>query len=83
MLKASTLRCLVVPKLEQLTKPTLTPDEIRRLYIAAKQPGPYSVRNVAILSLLLDTGIRASELIGLTIDNTHLSPVDAYLVIMG
>ncbi|HEY3412828.1 MAG TPA: tyrosine-type recombinase/integrase [Armatimonadota bacterium] len=41
------------------------PDELERLFAAAKE-SHHPKRDVAILSLLLDTGIRASELCGIT-----------------
>lgn len=41
------------------------------------------VRDTAIVSLLLDTGIRASELCGLTIGNTVLDARDAHIKILG
>lgn len=41
------------------------------------------VRDKAILSCLFDTGMRASELCGLTLENVHLSKCDAYLKIYG
>lgn len=41
------------------------------------------VRDRAILSCLFDTGMRASELTGLTLENVHLSKHDPYLKIYG
>lgn len=40
-------------------------------------------RNKAIIITLLDTGIRASELCGLTLDNTFLSSAEPYLIVRG
>jgi integrase/recombinase XerD len=41
------------------------------------------MRDKAILSLLLDTGIRANELCSLTLDNVHLDTKDCYLMVSG
>lgn len=40
-------------------------------------------RDKAILSILIDCGIRSSELCGLTLDNLHLEPYNAFLKCMG
>lgn len=84
-IKSSTLRSLAVPKLEQKAKPVLTADEIGRLYAACKQvhTKQLSTRDTAILSQLLDTGVRASELFGLTMGNVHLDPQDSYVLVLG
>jgi len=84
-IKPSTLRSLAVPKLEELTKPILTLDEIHRLYEACQQEctKQLATRDTAILSLLLDTGVRASELCGLTLVNVHLDQRDSYILVYG
>lgn len=84
-IKSSTLRSLAVPRLEQKTKPVLTVDEIDRLYAACKQGHTKQLvtRDTAILSMLLDTGVRASELCGLTMGNAHLDPQDSYVLVLG
>jgi site-specific recombinase XerD len=71
-------RRITLPKRAQKLLPVLTPDQVRRLTLACE-----SVRDRAILSVLLDTGIRASQLCGLTIDRTVLTQDDAYLVVHG
>jgi integrase/recombinase XerD len=62
-----------------------TDDHIRALFEACKKEETEEliVRDRAILSCLFDTGMRASELVGLTLDNVHLSKHDAYLKIYG
>ncbi len=40
-------------------------------------------RDRAILSILLDTGIRANELCSLTLDKVHLDTQDAYITVHG
>jgi site-specific recombinase XerD len=63
-IKTGIIHALAVPKLDQKTKTTLTAEEIGRLYAACKREGTheFSVRATAIFSVLLDTGLRASEL---------------------
>ncbi|HEX9037669.1 MAG TPA: tyrosine-type recombinase/integrase [Ktedonobacterales bacterium] len=74
-----------LPRVEQKVIETFSPDHLKRLFsAAAKEMTPALIaRDRAILSVLLDTGVRASELCGLTLDNTHLSPDDAYLKVYG
>jgi site-specific recombinase XerD len=69
---------VALPKRAQKLLPILTPDQVKRLTLACE-----SVRDRALLSVLLDTGIRASELCGLTLDRTILTQDDAYLVVYG
>lgn len=72
-------RRITLPKRAQKLLPILTPDQVRRLTLACGE----SIRDRAILAVLLDTGIRASELCGLTLDRTILTQEDAYLVVHG
>ena len=84
-IKASVLKSLTVPKLEQKTKPVLTSDEIKQLYAACKEETTkqLATRDMAILSVLLDTGLRATELCSLTLNNVHLDPGDSYILVFG
>lgn len=61
---------------------TFTPEQIAALFAAAEQQ-PFPVRDKAILAVLLDTGVRASELVGLTLDCCWLDSYDSYLKVMG
>lgn len=74
-----------LPKVERKVIETFTPDQIKKLlYVTVKEMSPaLAARDKAILCVLLDTGIRATELCGLTLDNTHLTPDDAYLKVLG
>jgi site-specific recombinase XerD len=70
---------ITLPKRAQKLLPVLSPDQIRRLMLACEG----NLRDRAILSVLLDTGIRASELCGLTLDRVVLTQEDAYLIVFG
>ncbi len=59
------------PKLPQPVIQILTEQEINTLVEAINPKCFLGARLYAIVLLLLDTGIRASELCGLTLDNTH------------
>lgn len=62
-----------LPKVEREFIPTFTPDDVEKMMDACESLGRYgasvrkamTARNRAILSVLIDTGIRRSELIGL------------------
>ncbi len=69
-------------KAEQPIIETFTPEQIAALFAATGEQ-PFPIRDRAIVSVLLDTGIRASELVGLTIDCCWLDPDDSYLKILG
>ena len=71
-------RRISLPRRAQKLLPVLTQDQIRRLNLACE-----TLRDRAILAVLLDTGIRASELCGLTLDRVVLTQDDAYLVVHG
>jgi len=78
---------IAMPKRDEKVIKTLSPDYISRLYTAAGQLDkryPWFVdRDRAILALLLDTGIRANELCDLTLDRTHLSTDDSFVMVNG
>lgn len=57
------------PKTPQSIKPVFSDDEIQRLVKACDAYSPaLAARNRALIFLLLDTGVRAGELCGLTLD---------------
>lgn len=61
-----------------------TPEQIKRLFAACAEERTLPLaRDRAILSVLLDTGIRASELCGLTLENAFLEPQEAFLRVFG
>lgn len=61
------------PKLPQTVIETLTDEEIKRLLASINPNCMLGARALVIVVMLLDTGIRASELLSLTLGNTDLS----------
>ncbi len=58
----------------------LTNEEIKRLLeIPAKLSTPKAIRDLAILELILGTGIRANELASLNVEMVNLDPENPYL----
>ncbi len=64
---------LELPKLEQKLPRVLSMDEVDRLIEAPDRSKPQGVRDTALLEILYGTGMRVSELIGLNMDDIHLS----------
>lgn len=61
------------PKLERSLPKVLSLKEVERLLDSPKANDHYGVRDKAMLELLYATGIRVSELIGLNIEDAHLT----------
>ena len=61
------------PKTEKKVIEALTPDEVARLMRCCSGKTTFDVRNTAILSLLLDSGLRVSELAALIVDDINMS----------
>lgn len=76
---------LKMPKVDKKVVEVFTPQQLVKLYAACQdQASPiYRARDMAMLALLLDTGIRASELCTLTLDRTHLDHTDPYIRVIG
>lgn len=72
---------LKAPRMTQKAVEILADAEIARILKALASPNASNVRNRAIFLTLLDTGIRASELLTLTIPRAHLE--DGYLLVLG
>ena len=72
---------LKAPKMAKKAVEILTDAEIARILKALASPNASNVRNRAIFLTLLDTGIRASELLTLTIPRAHLD--EGYLLVLG
>ncbi len=73
---------LVFPKIEKSLPIYLTENEIERLFkVAKRDESPRGRRNKVILSLLYATGMRISELLGLTIDQVQFDT--GFIQVMG
>lgn len=68
-IERSPMERMKVPAIPEQPVPVLTDDELARLLAVAKGNTFENRRDTAILRLLLDTGIRASELVGLAMDD--------------
>jgi integrase/recombinase XerD len=64
---------LELPKLEQKLPRVLLMEEVDRLIEIPDRSKPQGVRDNALLEILYGTGMRVSELIGLDLDDIHLS----------
>ena len=64
---------LELPKLEQKLPRVLSMEEVDKLIDAPDRSKPQGVRDNALLEILYGTGMRVSELIGLDMDDIHLS----------
>jgi integrase/recombinase XerD len=73
------------PKLENTIIETFSPEQIEALFKACdkEESEHLQVRDRAILSVLLDAGLRATELCTLTIGNISLDPKDPYVRVLG
>jgi site-specific recombinase XerD len=60
------------PSVPEQPVPILTDDQLTRLLDTCKGATFENMRDRAVIRLLIDTGIRASELIGLTLDDVDL-----------
>jgi site-specific recombinase XerD len=85
LVSEKTPKRIELPRVDAKVIETFTPDQIKRLFAACEKEftQTLTMRDKAILSVLLDTGIRASELVGLTLDNVFLSAQDAYIRVFG
>lgn len=71
-LDESPMKGIKMPKIPKLMMPCFMKDEARRLLDPASYNGQFAVRNRTIVMLLLDTGIRLSELTRLRMRDLHL-----------
>src|SRR5258706_10616248 len=67
-----------MPRVEKKVIAVLTPAHLDALMRAAT-----STRDKALLAVLFDTGLRAQEVCGLTLDNTHFDLDGAWLKVRG
>ncbi|WP_342512317.1 site-specific tyrosine recombinase XerD [Sporosarcina sp. FSL K6-1522] len=64
---------LELPKLEQKLPRVLSVDEVDTLITTPDSSKPQGVRDQALLEILYGTGMRVSELIGLNLEDIHVS----------
>ncbi len=95
IVKERTVKRIEMPKVEQVLVETFTPAEIKALFAACSKANEPELRarDYAILALLLDTGIRASELAfdsyrpqeltGLRMEHTFTNPSDPHIRVYG
>lgn len=75
---------LVQPKAPDYLIPTFTPEHIEKMLAACDQKTREGFRDYALLLVLLDTGMRVSELCGLRLDDVHVSGSSgAYVKVFG
>lgn len=70
-------------KVDRRVIATLSDDEIGRIFEAIDTRTKLGARDYAMVFLLLDTGIRAGELCGLTMDNIHLEQDPGWIKVRG
>lgn len=85
LVSEKTPKRMTMPKVEQKVIETFTDQQLKELFAACKREYAehLQVRDATILSVLIDTGIRAAELCTLTLDHVHLDPQDAYITVQG
>jgi len=71
-LKANPMELIRKPKVDKLLPRTLTSDEIKALLRVAKGKGFLGKRNAALVALMFDSGLRASEVCGLKLTDVSL-----------
>jgi site-specific recombinase XerD len=75
------LKPLKPPRIQRKVVHVLSDDEVARLLARFDQNDSFGCRDYAIVWTLLDTGLRASELCGLTVENAHIE--QGYLKVLG
>jgi site-specific recombinase XerD len=71
-----------LPKSDEQVLETFTPEQLAAM-LAVTADQVFAVRDRAIVAVLIDTGIRASELCGLTIDSVWLDQDDSFIRVRG
>ena len=75
------VRDLIAPKIDTRQVEPFSENDIKLLIHEVSGPSPYKLRLRAAMLLLLDTGLRASEICSLTIGDLHLK--EGYAIVMG
>jgi integrase/recombinase XerD len=78
---ANLLKPLRPPRIQQKVTEVLSDEEINRLLTSLDPHEAFGARYLAMVWTLLDCGLRASELCGLTLENAHLE--EGYLKVLG
>jgi integrase/recombinase XerD len=81
LVKTHQVRALQAPKSDSRQVEPFTEQEIKHLVHEVSGPLPYNLKMRATVLLLLDTGLRASETVNLTIGDLHLK--EGYTIVMG
>lgn len=79
--ESNLLAVLEFPRTPRRVPPSLSEGDIRRLLQAVNQSTLAGVRDYALLCLFLDTGLRLSEAVGLTMADLHLE--EGWVRVMG
>ncbi len=85
VVKPAVVKKIKMPKTQKSVIDIFTTAQLQALFVACQYEynEHLQVRARAILSVLIDTGIRASELCTLTLEHTHLDPGDAFVKVLG
>ncbi len=78
LLDARTANKVPMPRKAVKVLPVLDNRQIERMFSVCE-----THRDRALLAVLLDTGVRASELCGLTMDSVYFDPDDPYIIVTG
>jgi len=71
-LEDTPMRRVSMPRLEQRIQPPFSPEDIKALLAACKTKAPKDLRDRAMTLALLDSGLRASEFVGLRVDSLDI-----------
>jgi len=82
LVSGKTLARVPLPRIEQQVIETFTPEQLQAL-LRATDKQLYAQRDKAIVSVLIDTGIRAAELVGLVLKCVWLDTDDSYIRVLG
>jgi site-specific recombinase XerD len=85
LLSEKVVRRIELPKREQKLLAIFSPQHLDNLFAVCDrgETPEYVARDRAILAVLVDTGLRAAELCGLTLERVVFSQDDAYLILHG
>ncbi len=70
-----------LPKAQRKIIDVLTDEEIRRLYSVFDEEDPLDLRNLCMISLMLDSGLRRHEVASAELQHLHLQ--ERYLIVTG